>query len=81
MHEIIHIILRTILVLVIIGAITALGFIAFNNQQKAPNWFIEFAENVGHALDRNVFLMLLFMLMLLAISLLFSVHWMEKKEI
>ena len=70
-----------VLVLVLFVGITALGFIAFNNRQKAPNWFIQFGENIGRVLDRNVFLMLLFMLVLLAISLLFSVHWMEKKEI
>ena len=70
-----------VLVLLIIGAFTALCFIVYNNQQKAPNWFIQFGENIGRALDQNVFLVLLFMLVLLAISLLFSVRWMEKKEI
>lgn len=70
-----------VLVLLIIGAFTALCFIVYNNQQKAPNWLIQFGENIGHALDRNVYIMLLFMLVLLAISLLFSVRWMEKKEI
>ena len=70
-----------VVVLILIGGITALVFILFNNEQKAPNWLIRFGENIGHALDRNVFLMLLFVLILVVISLLFSVHWMQKKEI